>query len=64
VGLREEIPDTVEPFTAGLIRSCWDADPDNRPTFPEIFRQLRESEFKIFSDVDKEAVGQFLQSLQ
>jgi serine/threonine protein kinase len=62
-GHREAIPDTVEPFTAGLISRCWDSDPANRPTFLEIFDELRGNRFKIFSTVDTQAVEQFLQSV-
>jgi mitogen-activated protein kinase kinase kinase 9 len=62
-GSREKIPDTVEPFTAGLITRCWDGDPDHRPTFLEIFYELRENRFKVFNAVDPEDVEQFLRSL-
>jgi serine/threonine protein kinase len=62
-GARETIPETVEAFTAALIRRCWDDDPHKRPTFLEIFDELQEHHFKIFSVVDPEAVDEFLQSL-
>jgi serine/threonine protein kinase len=62
-GAREEISDTVEPFTASLINRCWDDDPHNRPSFLEIFDELRENHFKIFSAVDPEPVERYLQSL-
>jgi hypothetical protein len=62
-GLREEIPETVDSFTASLISRCWDDDPHKRPTFLEIFGELQEHHFKIFSVVDPEAVDEFLQSL-
>jgi serine/threonine protein kinase len=62
-GNREEIPRTVEPFTASLISRCWNGNPDDRPTFLEIFDELRENRFRLFRTVDPEAVEQFLQSL-
>jgi serine/threonine protein kinase len=62
-GDREKIPDTVEPFTAGLIRRCWDGNPHRRPAFVEIFYELQANRFKVFDAVDSEAVEQFLQSL-
>jgi hypothetical protein len=62
-GVRETIPDTVEPFTASLISRCWADDPHNRPTFLEIFDELKENRFKIFSTVDTQAVEQFIQLL-
>jgi serine/threonine protein kinase len=62
-GSRAPIPDTVERFTADLIRRCWDGNPDNRPTFLEIFNEMRANRFKLFSAVDPQAVEQFLQTL-
>jgi serine/threonine protein kinase len=62
-GARAEIPDTIEPFTTRLISHCWDGDPDHRPTFLDIFCELRANRFKIFSAVDSQAVEQLLQSL-
>jgi hypothetical protein len=63
-GSRAKIPDAIEPFTTRLINRCWDGDPDQRPTFLEIFNELREQRFKIFSAVDSRAVDRFLQSLR
>jgi hypothetical protein len=62
-GNREKIPGYVEPFTASLISRCWDDDPHNRPTFLEIFDDLRENDFKVFRTVDSEVVEQVLPSL-
>jgi hypothetical protein len=62
-GRRETIPDTVEAFTASLIRRCWDDDPHNRPTFLEIFDELRKNHFNIFSAVGTNAVERYLRSL-
>jgi serine/threonine protein kinase len=62
-GAREPIPNSVESLTADLISRCWDGDPDHRPTFLEIFEELRDIRFEIFRAVDPEPVDQFLQSL-
>jgi hypothetical protein len=60
---RQPIPENVEPFTASLISRCWHQEPDHRPTFHEIFDELRDNSFKLFSSVDPEAVKQYLRSL-
>jgi serine/threonine protein kinase len=62
-GHREKIPSTIEPVTKRLTNSCWDGNPDQRPTFLDIFYELQANRFKIFNTVDSEAVEQFLQSL-
>jgi serine/threonine protein kinase len=62
-GSRETIPDTVEHLTAGLISRCWDANPDDRPTFLEIFNELRKNQFKLFNTVDPQGVEYFLKLL-
>jgi serine/threonine protein kinase len=62
-GSRASIPDTVALFAADLVSRCWDGDPDRRPKFLEIFYELRDHRFKIFSAVDSQAVEQFLHLL-
>lgn len=41
-GLRPVIPINCPPGLARLMRACWDASPENRPTFPEIALQLKD----------------------
>lgn len=35
-GLRPEVPASVDPEQARLIRDCWAPVPDQRPSFPEV----------------------------
>ncbi|KHN74248.1 Tyrosine-protein kinase Fps85D [Toxocara canis] len=37
---RMEMPKTTPPNVAKLIYKCWEADPDKRPSFAEIFETL------------------------
>ncbi|KAH9574816.1 hypothetical protein CY35_01G079500 [Sphagnum magellanicum] len=39
-GERPDLPKTCPPFLAFLIHSCWDGNPNARPTFPQICRML------------------------
>ena len=39
---RPKIPDDMPEVQAELLRSCWDAQPEKRPTFMEIITQLQE----------------------
>ncbi|XP_047091269.1 RGS domain-containing serine/threonine-protein kinase A-like [Lolium rigidum] len=39
---RLEIPSDVDPQWASMIESCWDSDPQLRPSFQELLERLRE----------------------
>lgn len=39
-GERPEIPDTCPPFYAEIIQKCWEQDPQDRPTFEQIYRHI------------------------
>ncbi|KAE8800455.1 Serine/threonine-protein kinase CTR1 [Hordeum vulgare] len=39
---RLEIPRDVDPQWASMIQSCWDSDPQRRPSFQELLERLRE----------------------
>ena len=47
--LRPEIPATCSPLFADLIRSCWDADVDKRPTFQQIIDTLKPYEHRLIA---------------
>jgi hypothetical protein len=57
---RAEIPSGVEAFVGKLIRRGWDADPQARPTFREVFEELRAHEFCVErTGFDSKEVGQY-----
>jgi hypothetical protein len=45
------------------ITRCWDGDPDRRPSFNNIQRDLERIDFKIFADVDSAAVKQIINDI-
>jgi hypothetical protein len=47
---RAEFPQEVILFTKELIRRCWAANPEDRPSFEQIFDHLKKNEFKIMGD--------------
>jgi hypothetical protein len=55
-GNRPKIPEEVMPFVRELIDKCWCQDASARPDFSEIWRTLKEREFKVLPGVDIEAV--------
>ena len=66
-GKRPEIPKSVLPFTRKLIERCWSQDPSQRPSFEEIYGDLKKGDFRLFDDVDCLAVslyGRYLLQLE
>jgi serine/threonine protein kinase len=46
-GARAEIPETMDSFTAELVGRCWSQAPTERPSFDDIYEQLRRHDFCI-----------------
>jgi serine/threonine protein kinase len=58
---RPEIPSDVEGFVAQLICCGWSSDPAERPSFAEIYRILRQNDFRITSeDFDAREVASYV----
>jgi serine/threonine protein kinase len=55
-GKRPEIPKEVLPFTRELIIKCWSQESIKRPDFREIWKSLKDHEFKVMNGVDRVAV--------
>jgi serine/threonine protein kinase len=51
-GYRPPIPDSVKPAYAKLMRQCWSASPDDRPSFREIVVKLGKKKFLKGLDID------------
>lgn len=58
------IPKFVLPAAADLIRDCWSADPEDRPTFSEIIDRLEAMEFRITADVNSAKVSVFVKKVR
>ncbi|KAJ3693478.1 hypothetical protein LUZ60_008958 [Juncus effusus] len=52
-GVRPTVPHDCLPALAEVMTRCWDANPDNRPTFVEVVRMLEIAELEITSTVRK-----------
>ncbi|CAO2818127.1 unnamed protein product [Amaranthus hypochondriacus] len=50
---RLDIPDTVDPAVADIIRRCWQTDPKLRPTFTEIMAALKPLQKPIGSQLPR-----------
>lgn len=51
-GLRPVVPINCPPALAKLMQSCWDSDPDRRPSFPEISLQLKDTTILFIEEQD------------
>jgi serine/threonine protein kinase len=49
-GVRNVIPEYVEPFVRSVIERGWRTDPAERPSFVEIYEQMRLNDFCIVKD--------------
>ena len=52
--LRPIIPDNINPNVRRLIERCWDRDPNNRPSFSEIFDKLSKDKDYWLDDIDED----------
>jgi serine/threonine protein kinase len=51
-GNMPNIPDKVLPSMKSLIKRCWALKPDDRPTFEDIFQDLKSNNFEIVAGAD------------
>jgi serine/threonine protein kinase len=61
-GERADIPRTAMPFVQDLIRKGWSSDPVERPSFTDIFENLREHEFCVVQEgFDRNEVALYIE---
>ena len=51
-GERPEIPDECPEFFRTMITKCWHQNPEERPEFVQILKELIDHEDPLFADVD------------
>jgi serine/threonine protein kinase len=61
---RPDIPDTVIPVTADLIRDCLALDYRNRPSFTEILQRLELIDFKLIACVNSVKIESFVTAIE
>jgi hypothetical protein len=59
-GFRPSIPDHVDDQVRAMIVACWATNPDDRPSFEDIFEVLDLADFAFYSDVDSDSVRRFI----
>jgi serine/threonine protein kinase len=60
---RAPIPDTLPSAIHRLIETCWQANPDQRPTFDQIFATLSTCDFKVLAGADVHEVRQRVEDI-
>ncbi|KAK8871421.1 hypothetical protein M9Y10_007149 [Tritrichomonas musculus] len=61
--LRPTIPSTINSNMKNLIEKCWDSEPNNRPTFEEIFSELSQKVDTYIENVDKKEIDSYINLL-
>jgi serine/threonine protein kinase len=62
---RPAIPDGAVPqVVKRLIKRCWSAEPDDRPWFEEVVSDLRICNFRLYPDVDANAIKSYVSTLR
>jgi hypothetical protein len=59
-----DIPQTVIPVTAELIRDCLALDYRDRPSFTEILQRLIRIDFKLISGVNSVKIDEFVAAIE
>jgi serine/threonine protein kinase len=59
-GKRADIPKTIHASMRTLIQQCWSENPEERPTFEEIYSILEDNWFPFFRNADIDAVLKFI----
>jgi hypothetical protein len=54
-----EIPKSVGSRLKELIERCWKPDPQDRPSFDQIFFDLKKMRYRLFDDVDSGGLERF-----
>jgi hypothetical protein len=62
--VRPELPKGIHRSIRNMIQRCWSKNPDDRPTFDEIFDTLEEDWFPFFKDIDCAACEQFIAAVR
>jgi hypothetical protein len=47
-----------------LIETCWNRDPEIRPTFQEILDSAKQANFCFMDDVDSKQVAEYVKSVE
>jgi predicted CoA-binding protein len=47
-----------------LIADCWAQDPDDRPSFREIFKRLKSVNFKVMPDVNPSKLAKWVKEVK
>lgn len=59
-----EIPDDVLPVTRQIIQSCWDNDPDQRPTFVTLLEAIHNQKYALFDNENINEIEAYCQMIE
>jgi serine/threonine protein kinase len=59
-GIRPPIPENVDYQVREMIEACWAMNPEDRPSFEDLFEVSDLFDFAFYEDVDSESVRRFI----
>jgi serine/threonine protein kinase len=59
-GNRPKIPENLDCQVRQIIEACWATNPDDRPSFEDIFEVSELADFAFYEDVDADSVRRFI----
>ena len=63
-GNRPKIPDGVSELARSLIVTCWSQEIEPRPTSEKILSRLKRHRYRLFADVDSDAVQRYVDMIE
>jgi hypothetical protein len=61
---RPEIPESVFPKVGELITECWEAEPEERPSFKKIVKRLTRMKFRVMAGVSPWKIWRFVRKIE
>jgi serine/threonine protein kinase len=63
-GTRPQLPSEIDFRVGKIMKKCWSAEPNERPSFGKIFHKFKKFRFQLFNDVNVEEVERYINEME